>query len=452
MQPDFSKKTVFTLFFIFLLALWFRFQFVYPNLNDIPVVRDASEYVNYGRNLVYHGTFSRESAVGKPAPDAYRSPGYPLLVALSIIVGGEQHYRATVVLTQVVLSALLVPLTFLTGIYLLSVRGAMVAALLVAVSPHLIAATSCILTETLFAFLLLLAIWLFHCALAKEQILPFVIAGVCFGCAYLTNEISLFLPFVFACIAMLGGALKQKAVLRNRRLLNVFVFLVVFSLFPGGWQLRNYLQLPDDAKRGVHRAVITMSHGAYPDFVYKNPQFKRFPYREDPLQPAFGESIDSFIRILWTRFKNEPARYLKWYLFGKPRYLWSWDIIQGVGDVYIYPVKVYLFENSEIAHLMKAMMRFLHPILTFFALAGIPLLYLAPRSEGKSEIKCNSLSFILATCIYATLIYMVFAPWPRYSIPFRPELYLCSIWPLTVLSKHLSKKWKPAIKHSGQKI
>jgi len=380
MRPDISKKTVFTLFFIFLLALWFRLQFVNPNLNGIPVIRDAREYVNYGRNLVYHGTLSRESAVEKPTPDAYRSPGYPLLVALSIVFGGEQHYRAAVVLIQVVLSALLVPLTFLIGIYLLSARGAMVAALLVAVNPHLIAATSCILTETLFAFLLLLAIWIFQYAMTKGKIWPFILAGMCFGLAYLTNEISLFLPFVFACIAFSGGALKKQAVSRNRRLLNVFVFLVVFSLFPGIWLLRNHLQLPDDAKRGVHRAVITLSHGAYPDFVYKNPRFKRFPYREDPLQPSFGDSIDNFMRILWARFKNEPVRYLKWYLIGKPRYLWSWDIIQGVGDVYIYPVKVYLFENSVMAHLVKAMMRFLHPFLLLLALASIPLLYLAPHS------------------------------------------------------------------------
>ena len=440
MQSAISKKSGFALLLIFLLALWFRFQFVYPNLNDIPVVRDAREYVNYGRNLLDYGTFSRASGVGKPVPDAFRSPGYPLLVAISMIIGGEQHYRAAVVLIQVVLGALLVPLTFLTGLYLLPARGALVAAGLVAVNPHLIAATSCILTETLFSFLLLLAIWMFHYALAKEQILPFILAAVCFGCAYLTNEITLFLPFIFACITILGVVFKQESVLKNRRLLNVFVFLVVFSLFPGGWQIRNSLQLPADAERGVHRAVIAMSHGAYPDFIYKNPQLKRFPYREDPLQPAFGESIDNFTRILWARFKKEPVKYLNWYLIGKPRYFWSWDIIQGIGDVYIYPVKVYLFENSKIASIVKAMMRFFHPVLLLFALAGIPLYFVAKQSEGNIGFRRCSPSFIFTTCIYATLIYMVFAPWPRYGIPFRPQLYLCSIWSWSVLYRYLFKK------------
>jgi hypothetical protein len=222
--------------------------------------------------------------------------------------------------------------------------------------------------------------------------------------------------------------------------LNVFVFLAVFSLFPGNWLLRNHLLLPDDAKRGVHRAVITLSHGAYPDFVYKNPQFKRFPYREDPLQPAFGESLDNFMRILWTRFKIEPLRYLKWYLIGKPRYLWSWDILQGVGDVYIYPVKVYLFENSKVAHLIKVTMQFFHPILFLLSLAGIPLYYFVARAGGNAGFRDNSPTFIFAACIYATLIYMVFAPWPRYSIPFRPELYLCSVWSSTVIFRYLFKR------------
>lgn len=434
MESKRSKRTVIALVSIFfLLAVWLRFHFVYPNLNDILVVRDAREYVAYGHNLVDHRTYSRELSVDNPTPDSYRSPGYPLLIAFSIVVGGEKHYRAIVVITQAVLGALLVPLTFLTGLYLLPTGGAMVAALLVAINPHMIAATSYLLTETLFSFLLLLAIWLFYYALFKGRRLPFILTGVCFGCAYLTNEITLFLPFLFAGISLSDNFRKPKMVRYNRRLFDILLFLAVFSLFPSGWALRNHLNLPEDAKSGIHRAVVTMSHGAYPDFIYKNPRYKRFPYREDPLQPSFGESIDNFSRILWTRLKEEPGKYLKWYLFGKTRILWSWDIIQGIGDVYIYPVKVYLFEDSKPLHLLKMTMRFFHPILCLLALAGIPLYYVVRRIGANGVFRDSTPSFVFAACIYATFIYTVFAPWPRYSIPFRPELYLCSIWSLTFL-------------------
>ena len=47
-----------------------------------------------------------------------------------------------------------------------------------------------------------------------------------------------------------------------------------------------------------------------------------------------------------------------------------------------------------------------------------------------------------AVCVYFTAIYMVFAPWPRYSVPLRPELYLCAVWSGTALTKFLLSRWR----------
>ena len=268
----------------------------------------------------------------------------------------------------------------------------------------------------------------------------FVLSAVLFGCAYLTNETALFLPYLIFTILLVLKHFASIPVLQKGMLPKLALFLAIFTIVPMLWSVRNYLNVSPTSKKGSDRAVVTLSHGAYPDFIYKSPRYKRFPYREDPMQPAFGSSITNFINILWDRAKTEPGRYAKWYLIGKPYYLWSWDILQGVGDIYIYPVKISLFNISPIAAYIRSIMRGIHPVVVLLALAGIPLLLFSFRYRKSADPVLNSALLPMTVCIYYTFLYTVFAPWPRYSIPLRPELYLCSLWSLSILIGLKSKE------------
>ena len=158
--------------------------------------------------------------------------------------------------------------------------------------------------------------------------------------------------------------------------------LFIFCLSPAVWMMRN-AKLPPEAPRGSDRAIVTMSHGAYPGFVHKDPKHKYYPYRDDPMQPAFGASFQNFRAILWQRFKQRPLRYIRWYLLEKPYYLWSWDNLQsqrlgyqhpGRGDIYVYPVESSLYMRSIPANLTRLVMKALHPILLILALVGIVII------------------------------------------------------------------------------
>ena len=86
-----------------------------------------------------------------------------------------------------------------------------------------------------------------------------------------------------------------------------------------------------------------------------------------PEQPEFGSSLGAFYRILGNRVREEPLRYIRWYAVGKPYTLWSWNIIQGVGDIYIYPARESGFQHSQIIRTIHALMKALHPLLMFSA-------------------------------------------------------------------------------------
>ncbi len=156
------------------------------------------------------------------------------------------------------------------------------------------------------------------------------------------------------------------------------------------------------------------------------------------MQPAFGSSIDQFVNILWKRFKQRPLLYLQWYLSGKPYYFWSWDIIQGQGDIYVYPVTKSLYQQSWVAAFSRTVMKLLHPVLLVISLIGVPLSYLRFRSIKNNNIQKIPVLLLLSILGYFTLLYMVFPPWPRYSIPLRPALYLWAIWSCHVIAEFIS--------------
>ncbi len=212
-------------------------------------------------------------------------------------------------------------------------------------------------------------------------------------------------------------------------------------LFSAGWIIRNNISLPPGSPAGDSRLVSTMSHGAYPGFLYHDPKYKYFPYREDPMQPEFGSSLHSFGKILWARFKENPVRYISWYVFKKPYYLWSWNILQGQGDVYIYPVTTSLYMENNNANLTREMVKIFHPVSLVLALVGVIFLILSKKECKSDRLPAYDLAiFPFLVCIYYTAVYTITAPWPRYSVPLRPELYLCALWGLNTFMQHFIKK------------
>lgn len=101
-------------FIIFILALFIRIQYINTTVIAKPIVADAKQYVTYGYNLVIHGTYSKDYTE-KPPPDSFRSPGYPLFIALAYYTCGTQGYYSIVIYVQIILSSLLVLLTYYLG-------------------------------------------------------------------------------------------------------------------------------------------------------------------------------------------------------------------------------------------------------------------------------------------------------------------------------------------------
>jgi len=398
---------------------------------DQPVRADALQYLLYAVNLVRHGVFSRAApSDDTPAPDAFRSPGYPLLLALFLLLGGNTGFYPLALHAQAVMGAAMVALTFLLGCRFLPQWAAWAAAGLVALSPHMVVMNGYLLTETLFGFLLLAALYLLARACECGDSTHLVAAAIAFGLTCLVNETALLL------LPLLLLVFRQHLIGRQRA-----VLLIVFALFPGGWMLRNQTQLPPGAETGATRAIDTLSHGSYPGFIYKDPRYRYFPYKEDPAQPAYGASLQGFLPVFMQRFSERPWRYLRWYLIEKPVYLWSWSLLQGQ-DIYIYPLRASsLYRDSMVVRLSRDIMWVLHPLIQGIVIAGLLLFPLIIIRQGADAMP----TALWVVLLYYTALYALFAPWPRYAIPLRPEFYLWALW-LLAMTPH----WLRQAQHAGR--
>ncbi|MBX3462548.1 MAG: hypothetical protein KF830_05225 [Planctomycetes bacterium] len=377
-----------------------RWGFVATAQVQAPLRADAGQYAQYARNLVEHGVYSLATSV-PPAPDSYRSPGYPWLLAACRWLAGESGWHAALLGVQVVLGAATVLLCYRLARAWLAFPPALAAAGLCAASPHLVVASGYVLTEVLAAFLATLGLWL----VAGEGRARVLVGGGVLGLLALCNETLVVVALVL--LWPLGRA-------RGRGLALAFGAAALLPLL--AWNLRNGSQ--PLARTGAERVTASISHGSYPGMVFRDPRLRGFPYHEDPEQPAFGGSWTALRDVLGRRVAADPWRYLAWYLVEKPLWLWRWDLVQG-RDVLVYEVANSPYERQPVMALSHAVMRTLHG--PCMALAAGAALWLAWNRRRRWPFAAQALGLV---AVAGTLAYLPVIPDPRYLQPVRPVVFV----------------------------
>lgn len=379
-----------------------------------PLRADAGQYASYARNLLDHGIYSLATTV-PPAPDSFRSPGYPMVLALCRLLGGEGGWYALVLGLQCLLGTATVLLCYRLARSWLPFPAALAATVACALSPHLVASGAYVLTECVTTFVLVSGLLLLANATSRRRV---IVAALTLGAAILCNETLVFLPIVLCW-----------PLLRTRGIRIAACFLLLALTPFAGWTLRN--ATTDLARSGGERMTASISHGSYPGMVFRDPRLRGFPYHEDPEQPAFGASWHGLAEVLWRRVSAEPWRYFSWYVLEKPLWLWRWDMVQG-RDVEIYEIANSPYERQPVVAATHWLMRFLH----------VPLMLLA--AAAAAVLACNRrrhLPFIGQAlglvAVFGTLAYVPVIPDPRYLQSIRPVLFVLAAAAATVCVRWL---------------
>ncbi|MFC1841031.1 glycosyltransferase family 39 protein [Thermodesulfobacteriota bacterium] len=381
---------------------------------------DAGSYFTYAYNLKYNdvysdSTLSLENSNQTVIPNAVRPPGYPLFLVPFLSDLPINIVLKNIYLAQALISIMCIFFSYLIFRIFLSLPCSLAGSLLVALSPHLIVCNSYILTETLFCFFVIVFTLLIISFYNKPSLFLAFITGVIIGLASLVRSSLQFFPIFLLFFLVFNYKFKKGVYFFILLLLGMVVCL-------SPWIVRNLNTLGKPADN--RQTVNFLHHGIYPDFIFdKKVETFGFPYLYDPRSSEISKDVGSAIKEIGRRFKEDFIAQANWYIFKKPFYFWQWDIVQGFGDIYIYPVKTSPFFGNKIFIWSHQVMRILHWPFTVLCAFGCILAWFPFPTHIHSSKSLLISRFISILLIYYTVIHMVGAPFPRYSIPLRPFLY-----------------------------
>jgi hypothetical protein len=200
-------------------------------------IGDSREYIALAHNLVSSRTFTRDT-VPPLRPELFRTPGYPLLLALPFMV----HRPSFIVLAlalQLLLALVTVWLTSRLALELgLRPVTSALAALMVGLSPSLAFLSTKLISETLFTPMLLVCVLLLNRYRQSGLALDLIGTGVSCGLLVLIRPIATFFPFLIA-LYLLWLALVPRLIAHRSSLIAPFALLASASIVVAPWVIRN---------------------------------------------------------------------------------------------------------------------------------------------------------------------------------------------------------------------
>jgi len=252
------------------LALVLRLTFVlayeqYPAfLADDRGYDDVAVNLAAGKGFVAQAESGKEGTVHEPV--VAFGPVYPAFLALIYALFG--HSTEAVRLIQAILGAVTVLVVYYVAAEAFDEQVAHWAGLFAAVHPALIIYSGMLITETLFAGLLVLSVWTVMTAARRDSLPVWFGAGCVAGLAVLLREEALVVAvLVVATVLRLGRP--------RRNIRQVAAFAIALVLTVGGWTIRNYQSfgevIPVSANGGKTLWISTMGwdEWRYDDDSYK---------------------------------------------------------------------------------------------------------------------------------------------------------------------------------------
>ena len=412
------------LLLILALSAFIQFSVVARSEFELPMDSDAAQYYSSAYNFKNSGIYSNmltwawEAPPTKLAPDSLRSPGYPMFLLAIPGLDTSQAYLRRVSLVQATVAVGSVWMVFLIAARFLQPGWSHLAAAMTAINPHLANMSTYLLSETLFLFIMLVAIHLSIRAYWSQRWASFFVVGLAWGCCSLVRPTVVFLPALFLLASLIIPKLKVW------RIPAVLVF-AGFIVIQMPWQVRNQITEMDPAQGSL--MVFTIHHGSYPDFMYKNRlETRGWPFRYDPEGEAAESDLSSALADVYKKFRAEPLTYFKWYLLGKPVTFLSWGYVQGF-DIYVYETLRSPYKEDGLFIALRAISLFMHLPFMLFGVGATFVIWWRPNWLRLDENALSVAKVISCIVLYAIGFHMIAAPYPRYNVPFRPLLYMLAL-------------------------
>ncbi|MGC9031652.1 MAG: ArnT family glycosyltransferase [Minisyncoccia bacterium] len=239
--------------YLFLFALILRICFILTLDNSVDVWGDWWDELGWKLATGKGYWVANPYFKGGPKFYAWRSPGFPLFLALIYKIFGHSYFAAKVGLA--LLSSLTVILIFFLGKILVDEKTGILSSIIYSIYPASIFWTGYLCPVTLEIFLMLGFVLFLYIGEKTKNWIHFGISGIFLGLGVLTR--SLF--FVFFPLLLIYFFIKEKKPLMMKYSTVIFIigFLVILP-----WIIRNY--------KIFHRFLITSTEGGIVSYIANN--------------------------------------------------------------------------------------------------------------------------------------------------------------------------------------
>ena len=441
-----KKRTCKILFLLVGISFILKILYLIPGMSDPEIYLrvDSFSYLNPARSLLYDFTYSTNAASNVPA--LHRTPFYPLFLAACLGIS-RGSILFCVIVSALVSSLTLIPL-YLSAKIFLKEKYAILAAGSFLLHPTVFAVFPLIISDTLFVFLVSFILYFYLYFLKKRSLFSLLGAAVVASLAVLTRPLMLFwgLPAVFVLFFLPQFPLKKK-------ISYSFLFLLLFSLLPCCWIIRNHhhgagwrldIVSADTAKHNV--SAFESRRTGIPAYILRERYEKEAEeaFRKEPEKYASRSSRLSFHEERLARtMKEHPFSYFALHFrpvvlipdgasfFENLRLTTSgrntWDVINRKGII------------AGIRHYFNGCLFLPFTASPLFLLAGLILLC---GVSGIFVALCKK-------CIFPVLLFLLFCEYflfmtgpvamPRYQLPALPFLCILASGTLQFLLEHFKK-------------
>lgn len=191
---------------------------------------DTGSYFAPAVHLAHEASFRNQAS----NPEFFRTPGYPVTLVPGILL---KHPLVWGIFLQVLYSLLIVYITGRWGEKLWGRKTGVLAAWLIALDPLSLAMSMVIMSDMLFACLVLASLYLFSFHFHSEQRSWQAVSAILLGVATLVKPVSLYLAPLLVLFGIFT-ARNQRVVFRKLAISSVLFLLLAF-LPPTLWIMRN---------------------------------------------------------------------------------------------------------------------------------------------------------------------------------------------------------------------
>lgn len=205
---------------------------------------DCGEYYSIARNILRSGTFSQSEAAPF-APDTWRTPGYPMLLAAGMFIVGDSP--TGLIIFQQVAAILSVLIFFHVASRHMSAGRAVTASAIFLIEPYHLIYSFWLLSTTFFTLALLAAWWAWERTRVSPSVRNLVLLGFLSGLLVLIWPGAMLIPlFVIAALALhfrsKGNATRHETgTPRSRKWLALGLIIISCLAPPLAWMTRNRL-------------------------------------------------------------------------------------------------------------------------------------------------------------------------------------------------------------------